>query len=347
MKQHMPNHDSLVRQRGLSLVELMVAIAISLILLTGVVQIFLSSKTSYRLLEANSRVQENGRFAIEFLTRDIRMAGFMGCFRGNVASVETILNNPTAFNWDYTTAIQGYEWTGAGWSPALPGLIAGQVLNGTDVVVTRGLAGDGISLVFPYTNAAQVFVDEDASTIQVGDVIMVTSCDRASIGQITNTQVNGFGYNLVHSNAGGFTPGNATPQFTNTFGAGSEIARMQTSVYYIGTGASGSPALFRRSLATGGVMQAQELVDDVENMQVFYGEDLDNDGIANRYAEANNVANMDNVVSVRISLLLRTGDNISSAAQKYTYNDTDIEAGDRRVRRVFNTTIKIRNRGLL
>lgn len=345
-----PSRQDLVpaqRQLGLSLIELMVAITISLILLAGVVQIFLSSKTSYRVLEATSRVQENGRFAVDFLNKDIRMAGYMGCFRGNIASVETILNNPTDFSWDYTTAVQGHEWTGAGWSPALPAALAGQVLNGTDVIVTRGLAGDGISLVFPYTNAAQVFVDEDASTIAIGDIIMVTDCNQASIGQVTNAQINGFGYNLVHSGAGGFTPGNATPQFSNAFGAGSEIARLQTNVYYIGTGASGSPALFRRSLITGGILQAQELIDDVENMQVYYGEDLDNDGVANRYVEANNVANMDNVVSVRISLLLRTMDNISSAAQTYTYDDTETTAGDRRIHRIFNTTIKIRNRGLL
>lgn len=341
------DYISICRQKGLSLVELMVAITISLILLAGVIQIFLSSKTSYRLLEATSRVQENGRFAIDFLNKDIRMAGFMGCFRGNVATIETTLNDPTNFKWDYTTAIQGYESIGAGWHQALPASISGLVRNGTDVIVTRGLVGDGVSLVSPFSDTTKLFVAESGSNILSGDIVMITNCNQVSIGQITTTTNNGSGFDLVHSDTGGFTPGNGISDFTNVFGSGSEVARFQTIIYYIGTGASGFPALFRQSLTTGGSMQDQELVDDVENMQVYYGEDLDNDGIANRYIEANNIGNLNNVVSVRISLLLRSMENISSSAQTYTYDDTETTADDRRVRRIFNTTIKIRNRGLL
>ncbi len=340
------DHPSSRRQHGLSLVELMVAIAISLILLAGVLQIFLSSKTSYRLLEATSRVQENGRFAIDFLSKDIRMAGFMGCYRGDVASIETILNDPTDFEWDYTTAIQGYEWTGAGWDQALPASITGQVRNGTDVIVTRGLAGDGVSLVSPFTDATQISVGADGGNLLSGDIVVVSNCNQVSIGQITTATNSGSGFDLIHS-AGGSSPGNSTSDFTNIFGSGSEIARFQTVVYYIGTGASGSPALFRQSLATGGSMQDQELIDDVENMQVYYGEDLDSDGIANRYVGADDVGNMGDVVSVRISLLLRSMDDIASDHQTYAYDDTDTTAEDRRIRRIFNTTIKIRNRGLL
>jgi len=85
----------------------------------------------------------------------------------------------------------------------------------------------------------------------------------------------------------------------------------------------------------------------VENMQVLYGEDIDNDGVANRYVTANNIGNLNNVVSTRISLLIRSQDNIASTEQTYAYNGEDVEANDLRVRRIFNTTIKIRNRGEL
>mgnify|MGYP001940377819 FL=1 len=64
---------------GLSLVELMVALVISLVLMLGVVQVFIASQTASRLSEGASRVQENARFALDFLERDIRMAGHMGC----------------------------------------------------------------------------------------------------------------------------------------------------------------------------------------------------------------------------------------------------------------------------
>lgn len=341
-------------QSGLTLVEIMVAIGISAILLTGVLQILVSSKQSYRILEATARIQENGRFAIDFMTADLRMAGYTGCFRDDLSAINSILNNPTDFAWDMSIPIQGHEWDGAGWSPALPAILAGEVVPGTDVVVTRGLSSDGINLVPPFTGsggggAAQLFVSPEGNTIQIGDIIMVTDCSRAAIGQTTNVQVVGGGsrVNLVHS-AGGGPPGNTSPPQLGFFGPGSEVARLQTNIYYIGNGANNNePALFRRSLTNGGLLQAQELVDGVENLQVLYGEDLDGDGLANRYVAADAVGAMANVVSIRASLLLRTDNNIASTPQTYVYDGETVDAADQRMRRVFTSTIKIRNRGVL
>lgn len=336
-----------VKQRGMTLVEIMIALGISVILLTGVLQIFQSSKISYRTLEASARVQENGRFAISFMAEDLRMAGYTGCYTGTAANIESLLNNPTAYGWDYTTPLAGNEWNGGGWTPALDPLIAGQVLNNTDVFVTRGLATNGIGLTAPFTNAAGLFVNPAANNINNGDILMVTDCNRASIFQATNQQIVGFGVNIVHSNAGGWVPGNTGPLLANNYAADAQVARLQTNVYYIGTGATGAPALFRRSLIANGALPAQELVEDVENMQVLYGEDLDNDSIANRYVSANNVTNMANVVSVRVGLLLRSADNIASTPQTYTFNGVTTLANDLRIRRVFSTTVKLRNRGIL
>ena len=64
------------RQCGFSLVEVMVALVISLFLIAGVIQLFIGSKQAYRFHEALSRIQENGRFALQAMTRDILMAGF-------------------------------------------------------------------------------------------------------------------------------------------------------------------------------------------------------------------------------------------------------------------------------
>lgn len=66
-------------QRGMSLIELMIAILIGAILLVGLVQVFSASRTAYQLSQSVARNQENARFALDFLTRDIRMAGHAGC----------------------------------------------------------------------------------------------------------------------------------------------------------------------------------------------------------------------------------------------------------------------------
>ncbi len=64
---------------GLSLIELMIALTIGLIIMLGVVQVFAASRTAYQLSEGLARVQENSRFAMDSLQRELRMAGHFGC----------------------------------------------------------------------------------------------------------------------------------------------------------------------------------------------------------------------------------------------------------------------------
>ncbi len=62
--------------KGVNLIELLIAMAIGAIILLGITSIYASSKKASSVQTGLSRVQENGRFVMEFLTRDIRMAGF-------------------------------------------------------------------------------------------------------------------------------------------------------------------------------------------------------------------------------------------------------------------------------
>ena len=63
------------RARGLTLVELMVALVMGLILLAGLATVFVANKQTYRYQETLATLQENGRFALAMLERDIRSAG--------------------------------------------------------------------------------------------------------------------------------------------------------------------------------------------------------------------------------------------------------------------------------
>ena len=69
-------------QTGMTLIEIMIALLIGAFLLGGVLQIFIGSKQTYRMQEALSRLQENGRFAIDFIGQDIRMTSYWGCHSG-------------------------------------------------------------------------------------------------------------------------------------------------------------------------------------------------------------------------------------------------------------------------
>lgn len=65
--------------RGLSLIEILVALAIGSLLVLGLVEVFAASRAAYQMSEGLSRVQENGRFAMDYLMRDLRMVGHLGC----------------------------------------------------------------------------------------------------------------------------------------------------------------------------------------------------------------------------------------------------------------------------
>src|SRR5690606_21928152 len=64
---------------GLSLIELMIALAIGSLLILALVEVFAASRAAYMLATGLARTQENGRFAIDILQRDLRMAGHAGC----------------------------------------------------------------------------------------------------------------------------------------------------------------------------------------------------------------------------------------------------------------------------
>lgn len=70
---------------GFSLVELLVAMVISLFLIGGIVQLFIQNKTSYKLQEGIARAQENGRLAIHFLEKNVRRAGYPWDGKGTIA----------------------------------------------------------------------------------------------------------------------------------------------------------------------------------------------------------------------------------------------------------------------
>ena len=66
------------RQSGLSLVELMISILLGLFVIAAVIGVYLESKRNYAAEEEVARIQENGRFGLNLLQRELMMAGFWG-----------------------------------------------------------------------------------------------------------------------------------------------------------------------------------------------------------------------------------------------------------------------------
>ena len=333
----------------------MVAMTIGLLVLAGVAQVFATGRTTYRYTDGLSRIQENGRFGMHFLTSDVRMAGYMGCLPKS-ATITNHLNNPTDYATDLVLGqhINGHAYIGAGdtladWSPALPAdyFADGEVLPDTDVLIVRRASDRSHHVLPPYmpTASAALHLEPD-NGLRVNDIVIVADCQSADLFQITGPDNPGLTGTLNHNtDAVSQGPGSATKNLSKTYQGDAEILRLTTNVYYIGTGASGGSALFVKALDRG-MLESRELLDGIDTMQVLYGEDDDGDSIANIYRKANQVTDWSKVVSVRTGLLARTPDNADTQidTQTYVVAGTDIAPfNDYRHRRVFTSTIEIRN----
>ncbi|MGV8959388.1 MAG: PilW family protein [Stenotrophomonas sp.] len=163
---------------GLSLIELMIAMAIGLVLLLGLVQVMAASRAAYQLSSGVARTQENARFAMESLQRDLRMAGHLGCVNDQARMQEGLegvhlkflinaKNYPgatTATRFDM--GIQGFEANNTApgnsftlpaatvaatgpnlWSPSLPAdILALRPVANSDIVALRYFSPAGVGI---------------------------------------------------------------------------------------------------------------------------------------------------------------------------------------------------------
>ncbi|MBP6596384.1 MAG: prepilin-type N-terminal cleavage/methylation domain-containing protein, partial [Arenimonas sp.] len=120
---------------GFSLVEVMIALLIGTLLLAGLVQVFGGSRAAYQAAEGISRNQENGRFALDFLQRELRMAGHFGC----VNDQARLLNSADQFTLAYAGAGTEAAYSAEAWPLPFNITLQGYEANGT-------APGDAITL---------------------------------------------------------------------------------------------------------------------------------------------------------------------------------------------------------
>ncbi len=339
---------------GFSIVELMVAVTIGLLLMAGAISIFISNKETYEVTEDLSRLQENARFAIGTMARDLRMTGFFGC-ADNLLAVTNQLTITTAGTlYDVSNPLEGYEQGAAGWAPSNNNENVAAMVADSDGITVRYAEGVGDALGAAMVDASDAVQIAAADTLRQGDIVAVNDCASADIVQVTgcsaDANFNCTGSNLLHAASG--TPGNGAATLSKVYDTDATVSRMVAARYFVGTGAAGGPSLFRtRFTANAGNSQVitEELVEGVENMQILYGVDTDGDRAPDAYRNAAAVTagtDWPNVVTVRIGMLVRTVDEYGMDVDTATYavNGFNFDpVDDRRRRRVFTTTLALRN----
>ncbi len=318
------------RHAGMTLIELMVALAIGAFLMIGAVKVFMQGRTTFRITESISRLQENGRFALDAIEPDIRMAHFFGLTarttkiqnRAGPADPNGLGVDTCGVNWliDFDNSIQAtngsapFPWACAAWS--------GAAAN-ADTLVVRRVAQD------------------------------VTAPAALTAGQM-----------YIHSarfvDAQIFQGPPAPSGFNPTT---SETHAMVVNGYYIDNGSAlgpNIPSLRRKFLQADGRIGDEEVLPGVEDMQIQLGVDMDatgqpNRGSIDRYVNpgdpiitpGNAAFNPDaEILAVRIWLRVRA-ENIENGftdTTVYQYADQNVGPfGDNFRRIVVSKTIYLRN----
>ena len=317
---------TLRRQAGLSLIELMISITIGILVLTAVTLVFFNTSRSRAEIERTSRQIENGRYAIELISDEVRLAGFFGELAVNGVTAPTALpaNQCHTAATDFKDAIpihvQGFA-DGAGWVTTTSGCALSDRVAGTDILLVRraktcvaGVSGcDAVDAALPYV---QVSLCADETT--------------------------------THKVALGSTGLDLKPKAcTGTAG----LRQLMTTIFYVsdnnGQGVS-VPTLKKIEFAAAG-WTTTPLVEGIEKFHLEYGLDTPGDGAVDSYtATPADVDAWRNVMTVKVWLVAR---NLETSpdftdGKTYTLGSATTETyvpNDSYRRHVYSSLIRIQN----
>ncbi len=341
------------RSRGFSLVELMIALVITLILLAGIGQIFVSSKKSFTIQDSLARQQENGRYAIEIISQDLRRAGYWG----GTAIIPEILGSQQPIKPD----------TGSGESFTCPTgdntwgrMIYYRIFGINDASTNYACipaGGTGGYL------RGDVLVVRYGSAYKVGGTTLSNFDDQPNRLYLRSTVFQGRIFN-------GSEQADGANQVETV--AASRESVVIAHAYYIGDSGRQCrgqtvPSLFRVTLSKDGTPEVEEIAYGIDQLQVRYGVDTDinindspgdpdGDNLIDQYLDANNINNDDSppyddphwrqVVAAKVWLITRAECGETGLVNNRTYEDlgdVDYAVNDDFRRQRYQTTVFLRN----
>ena len=306
------NVKLLSRQRGLTLIELMIACTIGLLIVLAMSYLMINSLESRNELAKTSQQIENGRYAMDELRKEIQLAGFYSSFVPT-NTVNWTTPDPcatTSGNLEFAAApstqnvpvgLQGFTQ-----ADAPPTCIMNR-LDGTDILVVRRT----------HTEAVEIDVAAPVDEIDSG---IDASLGEAFYLQVSNCPDLAMEPAFVVSNAANVAAFNlhkVTPVGANcNQGYRSEIRRYATHIFYVsrcnncsGDG-DGIPMLMMMEVSPNPI--PRPIAEGIQNMQIEYGFDINGDGAPDVFADTVSTGTPElrwrDVVAVKVFMLARNVD---------------------------------------
>jgi type IV pilus assembly protein PilW len=330
-------------QSGLTLIELLIAIVLSLAVLVGLSSVYVAAKQSFRFTETNGHLQEDAVFALDTVSKELRMAGYAGCIGINVDSTPTYYpisvlptanpNGPSPLRSgpNPLVAISTLATVAAvNVQPYAPGnFIRGFDANlPSDLFATTPTSGTADSLFFveASVNAVALSTAMAAATDAVSIMdsynwrnagsgvtkgILYFIISNCGTSNLFVGQVNTAGTSIDHS-----TTLNSTGSLATTFGTDASVSPAEWKYYYVATRTGASTPSLYRAYFNGNTRVDEEIVANVESMKLHYGENTGNnsDGSPTLIVDqwrttAAAVNDWSRVIAVRVGLMMVSDQN--------------------------------------
>ncbi len=312
-------NNTIKQQSGFSLVEMMLAMLIGIIIMGGILSVYTNTRDLQRSSEDQVNLVTDARFALETIGYDLRHAGVFGG-----------TNVPTLVE---------CRMGDAGCTAAMP-LATGDCFNEWYIDIERPVFGGEGVVPGGYT----CVLNHQANT----DVLVVRYADSNPV--LTADLVSGTAYVRSNYLSGQLFMGTAQPVIPDDDGSMTANHRLYSRAYYISnftnTPGDGLTSLRRVDLINGPQVQDQLILPGATNLQVQYGEDLDDDGSIDSFVNADAVTDFTKVYAVRLWVLIKTEreEKELNTARTYTVAGNSISVPNDGYRRLLiSSVIKMRN----
>lgn len=335
-------------QRGITLVEMMVAMVVGLILLVGIVQLFTSNKQAYRIQEGANVLNENARYIMNQMQFDLRMGDHWGGVEREEVEVMSDIDSITDDCDGDAAALDVVGIFG----------VDGDADSPIDCVPDSDYVPDSDIVVIRYAEPTR----RATGTLEDDRIYVRTAIGRRAV-IFQGENLADLPADLAPASASAMTIEEEVPDIANF--------EFRTVIYFLRPCASQDlgtagvcdadddsiPTLSRLTLQ-GTTLVEQDVIAGVEQMQLAYGIDTNGDRTPDYYASATDVTtedDWDKVVDVRLSLLIRNNEidvTASTAGQTFELYggadgegiEYDVPADDLRYRRkIYNSSIQVRN----
>ena len=349
-----PKHD------GFTLIELLLGMVIGTVLIGGMISVFVGYKKTAAVSEAVVEMQQAARFALEEISRDVRMAGFQGCVDTETSSARMLANSRPTDNLALTAVTASQITTSNTLVPegplnfSLPSAPV-QAVPGSHILSVQ-FGSQQTNRIKPMTNTfSPVALEDGSEQFSNGDLLLISNCQVADVFEVSGA--------LSGSIKPEASVNSGIKELSAVYGASGEanrprIMRFESNIYFLAdTGRlspSGDPiqALYKQTLPFN--MPALEIIEGVELFQLRFGIRADDEESIS-YVSADEINGREKqIISVHIGLLMSSINRVLDEDDTgvYLLSDNvirpgpgpDTHAGDRRLRLPFNMTVKIRNR---